>query len=83
VATEKGHEPTLIIEISLPPKRAIGFQNLLEAEEGLAVMRCLGGDNRLQQLWTTPSQRDDLLAWLNTLPVCYGIEVLGERIWQR
>lgn len=74
-------EPTWIVEIALPREKALALQNLLEAEEGLAVMRCMGGDNTRQQLWTTPSQLEELLCWLEGLPDAMECRVLDSRIW--
>jgi len=75
-------EQTLIVEIALPPKQSLRFQMLLEVEEGLAVTRCFDPEHKKQQLWTTPSQRDELLGWLSSLPESLEIQVLGEWFWQ-
>ena len=74
-------EPTLIIEIALPVKLSFRFQMLLEGEDGLAVTRCFDPEHKKQQLWTTPSQRDELLDWLHSLPAALGVQVLGEWMW--
>lgn len=74
-------EATLIIEVSLQAKLAYRFQSLLEAEEGLAVMRCFDPEHKKQQLWTTPLQRADLLEWLSDLPELFECHVLAEWYW--
>jgi len=75
-------EQTLIVEIALPPKQSLRFQMLLEVEEGLAVTRCFDPEHKKQQLWTTPSQRDELLAWLSSLPEALEIQVMDEWLWR-
>ena len=75
------NEPTLIIEIELPVKLSFRFQMLLEGEDGLAVVRCYDPEHKKQQLWTTPSQRSELLDWLTSLPAAFGVKVLDEWIW--
>ncbi|ATX82099.1 hypothetical protein Ga0123462_1235 [Mariprofundus ferrinatatus] len=74
-------EDTVIVEVELPPGNSFRFQTLLEGEAGLAVARCFDPEHKKQQLWTTPSQRDDLLAWLATLPESLEVMVCGEWIW--
>ncbi|MFQ5519117.1 MAG: DUF4911 domain-containing protein [Mariprofundus sp.] len=72
------NEATLIIEIELPAKQSFRFQCLLEGEDGLAVVRCFDPEHKKQQLWTTPSQKDELLGWLASLPEDIEIDVSGE-----
>jgi len=74
-------EPTLIIEIELPVKLSFRFQMLLEGEDGLAVVRCYDPEHKKQQLWTTPSQRDELLGWLRSLPAVFQVKVLDQWLW--
>jgi len=74
------NEPTLIIEIQLPVKLSFRFQMLLEGEDGLAVTRCFDPEHKKQQLWTTPSQRDELLEWISSLPEVLEVRVLREWI---
>ncbi|NWF35704.1 DUF4911 domain-containing protein [Mariprofundus sp. KV] len=74
-------EPTLIIEIELPVKLSFRFQMLLEGEDGLAVVRCYDPEHKKQQLWTTPSQRDELLGWLQSLPAVFQLKVLDQWLW--
>lgn len=74
-------EPTLIIEIELPVKLSFRFQMLLEGEDGLAVVRCFDPEHKKQQLWTTPSQRDELLDWLTSLPDVFQVKVLDQWLW--
>ncbi len=65
----------------MPPAHSLRFQSLLEGEDGLAVSRCFDPEHRRQQLWTTPSQRIDLLDWLSQLPESLEVEVTGEWVW--
>ena len=74
-------EKTLVVEIELPVKLSFRFQMLLEGEGGLAVVRCYDPEHKKQQLWTTPSQRAELLNWLTTLPEALEVKVLAEWTW--
>lgn len=74
-------EQTLIIEIELPVKLSFRFQMLLEGEDGLAVVRCYDPEHKKQQLWTTPSQHDELLDWLTSLPAVFQVKVLDQWLW--
>ncbi|GAV20388.1 hypothetical protein MMIC_P1353 [Mariprofundus micogutta] len=73
---------TLIIEVKLSSKQTFIFQSLLEAEEGLAVMRCFDPEHKKQQLWTTPDQRGELLEWLSTLPEAVEVQLSDEWVWR-
>lgn len=75
-------EETLIIEVQMPARQAFLFQSLLESEEGLAVPRCFDPEHKKLQLWTTPSQRADLLGWLNTLPEVLEVQTVAEWVWK-
>ena len=71
----------IIVEVELPAPKAVLFQSLLHGEDGLAVIRCLDPQHKVQQLWTTPAQRHDLYAWLQGLPEELGIRLIGEQLW--
>ena len=58
----------MVVEIDIPAPRLALFQALLQGENGLAVIRCFDPEKRKQQLWTTPSQRQALFEWLQSLP---------------
>lgn len=72
----------LIVEVELPSSQMVLMQSILQGEEGLATVRCLDPAKRKQQFWTTCAQRDELYAWLDSLPPSIGIKVTGEWIWQ-
>lgn len=74
-------ESTHIVEVELPAKNSFRFQTLLEGEDGLAVARCFDPEHKKQQLWTTPSQREELLEWLASLPGELQVHISGE--WLR
>jgi len=78
VASERD---VIIVELSMPPKQVVLFQALLHGEDGLAVSRCRDPERRLQELWTTPSMREELYDWLQGLPVELGVHIVAERIW--
>jgi len=74
-------QPTLIIEIAMPPVQLVLFQAILQGEDGLCVMRCFDPEKKKQQLWTTPGQKDDVYAFLNSLSDDLDIQLTGE--WTR
>jgi hypothetical protein len=65
--------------LDVPAKRALMLQAWLLGEEGLGVIRCMGEHKKKQQLWTTVCQRQDVHAWLQSLPEYF--EVTGEWLW--
>jgi len=71
---------TLIIEIAMLPRHLVLFQAILQGEDGLCVMRCFDPEKKKQQLWTTPAQKDEVYAFLNSLPEHLDIERTGEWI---
>lgn len=71
----------VIVEVMLPPKQVLLFQALLQGEDGLAVSRCLDPERKVQQLWTTPSMRDELFEWLGSLPAGLDLHIVGEKLW--
>ena len=71
----------IIVEVALPAKQVLLFQALLQGEDGLAVSRCLDPEHKVQQLWTTPAMRDELYAWLDSLPVELDLHIVGEKLW--
>ena len=73
-------QATLIIEIAMPPVQLVLFQAILQGEDGLCVMRCFDPEKKKQQLWTTPAQKDEVYAFLNSLPEYLDIELTGEWI---
>lgn len=68
----------LVVEIDLEPRRLALFQALLQGEGGLATIRCRDPERRKQQLWSTPSQREELYAWFDSLPEVLAPQLLGE-----
>ena len=69
-----------VIELDVPPNRALMLQAWLLGEDGLGVIRCLDSEKRKQQLWTTLCQRDDAHDWLKSLPE--NFQVTGEWLWR-
>ena len=61
-------EQTMVIEVMVASGNLLLFQSLLEAEEGLGVVRCFDASGKKQQIWCAPGQYDDLCEWLNGLP---------------
>ncbi len=68
----------IIFTLNKPQQRL--FQALLQGEDGLALVRCIGG---VQQLWTTSLQLDELLFWLKDLPKTMNICILRQYIWKK
>jgi len=73
--------PTLIIEVSVPSNSALLFQSLLEAEDGLGVLRCFDASGRRHQIWSAPAQSRDLHAWLDGLPESLQVRRLDRWMW--
>ncbi len=69
-----------VIELDVPPSRALVLQAWLLGEDGLGVIRCLDDEKRRQQLWTTVCQKDEARAWLKSLPEAF--EITGEWLWR-
>jgi len=69
-----------VIELDVPPSRALMLQAWLLGEDGLGVIRCLDTEKRKQQFWTTLCQREDARAWLKSLPEIF--EITGEWLWR-
>jgi len=69
-----------VIELDVPPSRALMLQAWLLGEDGLGVIRCLDAEKIKQQLWTTVCQREDARAWLKSLPEVF--EITGEWLWR-
>jgi len=76
-----GDTRTLIIELCMESRQSALFQSILQGEDGLGVVRCFDPEKHKQQLWTTVDQKDDVYAWLNSLPENLNIRVSGE--WLR
>jgi len=69
-----------VIELDVPPSRALMLQAWLLGEDGLGVIRCLDAEKRKQQFWTTVCQKEDARAWLKSLPEIF--EITGEWLWR-
>ena len=75
-----------VIELDVPPSRALMLQAWLLGEDGLGVIRCFASksdtdaEKRKQQFWTTVCQREDALDWLKQLPEFFA--VTGEWLWR-
>jgi len=69
-----------IIELAVPPSRALMLQAWLLAEDGLGVIRCFDSKKRKQQFWTTVSQKSEAHDWLKSLPESF--ELTGEWLWR-
>ena len=74
-------EQTLIVEIAIPVKQQMLFQSILLGEDGLAAVRSFDTDRSRQQLWTSPSQKELLYNWLDSLPQSLELRVVGEKLW--
>jgi len=72
-----------IVEVEVAPEKMVLFQALVQAEEGLAVVRCRDPNKRLQQLWTTQSQREELIAFLSSLPASLRVRIVREWPWRK
>jgi len=73
-------DQTLIIELIVARRQSVLFQSILQGEDGLGVIRCFDPEKKKQQLWTTPAQKDEVYAFLNSLPDDLDIELTGEWI---
>lgn len=71
-------QTTMIIEFELAAKQHLMFQALLQGEDGLALVRCIGG---VQQLWTTTGQFESLQQWLAALPESLQVHQLRSYRW--
>jgi len=70
-----------VIELNVPPSRALMLQAWLLGEDGLGVIRCLDSEKKKQQLWTTVCQRDEVHDWLNSLPESF--DITAEWLWRK
>ena len=70
-----------VIELDVPPKKALLLQAWLLGEDGLGVIRCMDADKNKQQLWTTVCQKEEVHAWLQSLPEDF--EVTAEWLWSK
>ena len=77
-----GYDQVLIIEFTVAAKQALLFQAILQAEDGLGVVRCFDAHKRIQQFWTTPCQRETAYAWLHSLPAQLECQLLSEYYWK-
>ncbi len=68
-----------VIELDVPAKYALLLQAWLLGEDGLGVIRCMDADKKKQQLWTTVCQKEEVHAWLQSLPKHF--EITGEWLW--
>ena len=68
-----------VIELDVPPERALLLQAWLLGEDGLGVIRCFDDEKRKQQLWTTLCQREEAHTWLESLPERFV--VTDEWLW--
>jgi len=73
-------DQTLIIELIVARRQSVLFQSILQGEDGLGVIRCFDPEKKKQQLWTTPAQKDEVYAFLNSLPEHLDIQLAGEWI---
>jgi len=71
-------DQTLIIEITMASKQLILFQSILQGEDGLGVIRCFDPEKKKQQLWTSADQKDEVYAWLNSLPPSLECRITGK-----
>lgn len=69
-----------VIELDVPPSRALILQAWLLGEDGLGVIRCLDSEKKKQQLWTTVCQKEDVYDWLKSLPEAF--EITGQWLWR-
>ncbi|MDQ6970587.1 MAG: DUF4911 domain-containing protein [Mariprofundus sp.] len=74
-------DQTLIIEFTMPARQQIRFQALLQAEDGLAVVRCFDPEKKKQQLWTPAMQQEELFDWLESLPETIELNILRQWYW--
>ena len=72
---------TLIVEVSMPARQQVRFQNILQGEDGLAVVRCFDPEKKRMQLWTVPAQKEELYDWLAGLPKSLELQLLREWLW--
>jgi len=83
VPNKSQHRPdqTLIIEFTLPAQQQIRFQSMLQAEDGLAVVRCFDAEKKKLQLWTPAMQTEKLFDWLESLPDSLELKILRQWYW--
>ena len=71
-----------IVRVQVAPARMTLFQALVQAEEGLGVVRCRDPEGHVQEIWTTAAMRGELLRLLERLPDSLGVRVLGASPWR-
>ncbi|TLS76664.1 DUF4911 domain-containing protein [Mariprofundus erugo] len=76
-------DQVLIIELEIPQQQQILLQSILQGEDGLGVVRSFDRVSGRQQFWTTPDQREEAYAWLDSLPEAIGCRITGEWLWQK
>jgi len=72
---------TLIIEFTMPAPQQMLFQSMLQAEDGLAVVRCFDPEKKKQLLWTPAVQQQELYEWLESLPDSLELKILRQWYW--
>jgi len=65
----------------MPAPQQMLFQSMLQAEDGLAVVRCFDPEKKKQQLWVPVAQQEAFEAWLNSLPKTLELKVLRQWLW--
>ena len=66
-----------IVRVCMPRRSVVRFQGMLAGEDGLAALRSQFGGPDEHELWSTPAQKDELEAWLASLPGELEVEVVA------
>jgi len=74
-------DQTLVLEFTLPARQQMRFQAMLQAEDGLAVVRCFDPEKKKHQLWTPAVQKEELYEWLESLPESLELKLLRQWYW--
>ncbi len=78
----RGADEVWIVRVHVRPEKMTLFQALVQAEEGLGVVRCRDPEKRLQEIWTTAAMRKELLALLAGLPKALAVQVVEVVPWR-
>jgi len=81
VADQTVADQTLVLEFTLPAHQQMRFQAMLQAEDGLAVVRCFDPEKKKHQLWTPAVQKEELYEWLESLPESLELKLLRQWYW--
>ena len=71
-----------VVRVFVRPEGMVRFQALIQAEEGLGVVRCRDPKRRVQEIWTTEAMLGELLALLARLPPSLDVRLCAIVPWR-